>query len=275
MITSGFSLAYNGKALLNNSKEMLWQRNIYQVTTATDGNGTITASPMSGYSGTNVTLSNTPNSGYDFANYSITGATLAGNQFTLNNDVTAQANFSAIPEPSALLFDEPDLIIARGQKLPAEKSINVTLGDFNYYTIMFDSCNSHDDGEWRVNPIWTAVDASGGKGLWAYNINRYDPRGWNYVGTAVGGYYTYEWYSKLNRATDWATCKLVLDISGRGGYNYWNNTYFGSAITNYFGGITLTNFKFYGGGNTDKKVSAMNFKIAGFRTLSDASAWNG
>lgn len=29
MITSGFSLGFNGKALLNNSKEMLWQKNIY------------------------------------------------------------------------------------------------------------------------------------------------------------------------------------------------------------------------------------------------------
>lgn len=97
MITSGFSLAFNGKNLLENSKEMLWQRNIYQVTTSTDGHGTMTASPMSGFSGTNVTLSNTPNANYDFANYSITGATLTGNQFTLNNDVTAQANFSAVP----------------------------------------------------------------------------------------------------------------------------------------------------------------------------------
>ena len=94
MITSGFSLSFNGKALLNNSKEMLWQRNIYQVTTSTDGHGTMTASPMSGFSGTNVTLSNTPNANYGFSGYSITGATLTGNQFTLNNDVTAMANFN-------------------------------------------------------------------------------------------------------------------------------------------------------------------------------------
>ena len=94
MITSGFSLAFNNKALLNNSKEMFWQRNIYQVTTSTDGNGTMTASPMSGFSGTNVTLSNTPNANYNFAGYSVTGATLTGDQFTLNNDVTAKAYFN-------------------------------------------------------------------------------------------------------------------------------------------------------------------------------------
>lgn len=94
MITSGFSLSFNGKALLENSKEMLWNRNIFTVTTSTDGHGTMTASPMSGFAGTNVTLSNTPNANYGFSGYSITGATLTGNQFTLNNDVTAMANFN-------------------------------------------------------------------------------------------------------------------------------------------------------------------------------------
>ena len=80
MITSGFSLSFNGKTLLENSKEMLWQRDIYQVTTSTDGHGSITASPMSGYQGTTVSLSNTPNTNYDFTGYSITGATLTGNR---------------------------------------------------------------------------------------------------------------------------------------------------------------------------------------------------
>ena len=94
MITSGFSLSFNGKALLENSKEMLWNRNIFTVTTSTDGHGTMTATPMSGFAGTNVTLSNTPNANYGFSGYSITGATLTGNQFTLNNDVTAKAWFS-------------------------------------------------------------------------------------------------------------------------------------------------------------------------------------
>ncbi len=101
MITSGFSLAFNNKTLLNGSNEMFWQRNIYQVTTSTDGNGTMTASPMSGFSGTNVTLSNTPNANYSFAGYSVTGATLTGDQFTLNNDVTARAGFSAEPHYTA------------------------------------------------------------------------------------------------------------------------------------------------------------------------------
>ena len=97
MINSAFSLAFNGSALLSNQKEMIWNKSIFQVTTSTDGHGTMTASPMSGFSGTQVTLNNTPNTNYGFQGYSVTGATLTGNKFTLNNDVTARAIFSAQP----------------------------------------------------------------------------------------------------------------------------------------------------------------------------------
>ena len=97
MIHDNFVLSFNGKNLLKNDKEMNWERNIFQVTTSTDGHGSITASPMSGYQGTTVSLSNTPNANYGFQNYTLTGATLTGNQFMLNNDVTAMANFSALP----------------------------------------------------------------------------------------------------------------------------------------------------------------------------------
>lgn len=97
MINSAFSLAFNGSALLSNQNEMIWNKPIFQVTTSTDGHGSITASPMSGFSGTQVTLSNTPNANYGFQGYSVTGATLTGNKFTLNNDATARATFSAQP----------------------------------------------------------------------------------------------------------------------------------------------------------------------------------
>lgn len=114
MIQSSYSLSFNGKALLENSKEMLWNRNIFTVTTSTDGHGSITASPMSGFSGTTVSLSNTPNANYDFTGYSVTGATLTGNQFTLNNDVTARAGF--VHEPvrvplSGVLSQVPALFV--------------------------------------------------------------------------------------------------------------------------------------------------------------------
>lgn len=114
MIQSAYSLSFNGKALLNNSKEMLWNRNIFTVTTGTDGHGSLTATPMSGFSGTTVSLSNTPNANYNFNNYELTGASLTGNQFVMNNDVTAKANF--VREPvrvplSGVLSQVPVLLV--------------------------------------------------------------------------------------------------------------------------------------------------------------------
>lgn len=140
MITSGFSLSYNGKALLNNSKEMLWNRNIFTVTTSTDGHGTMTASPMSGFSGTNVTLSNTPNTNYGFQSYSITGATLTGNQFTLNNDVTAMANFNQ----TGITYysnDTPFCVpVQQNYRLP----LNIDVTPTNFVTIKY-SANFYND----------------------------------------------------------------------------------------------------------------------------------
>lgn len=47
--------------------------------------------PESGYKGTEATLVDDPAWNEKFSSYSITGATLTGNNFILNNDVTAQA----------------------------------------------------------------------------------------------------------------------------------------------------------------------------------------
>lgn len=51
------------------------------------------SSPMSGYNGTECTLVDNPAWNEKFSSYSITGAALTGNNFVLNNDVTAQANY--------------------------------------------------------------------------------------------------------------------------------------------------------------------------------------
>ena len=64
-------------------------------------NGTITAAPVSGISGTTVTLSNTPYTGYEFDSYSITGATLYDtNKFDIDNsDVNVVGNFIQQHDP--------------------------------------------------------------------------------------------------------------------------------------------------------------------------------
>lgn len=75
-----------------------FNRNVHSVTVQNDGHGTVTASPSTGYSGTQVTLSNTPAANYGFSGYTITGATLTGNKFNIGtSNVTAKAWFSAVP----------------------------------------------------------------------------------------------------------------------------------------------------------------------------------
>lgn len=63
------------------------------------------ATQYSGYKGTEVTLIDQTPAGYGFDHWNITGATLTGNNFILNNDVTAQATYSAVPHYTAKAFN--------------------------------------------------------------------------------------------------------------------------------------------------------------------------
>ena len=71
-----------------------FNRNVHSVTVQNDGHGTVTASPSTGYSGTQVTLNTTPASNYELSGFTITGATLTGNKFNIGTaNVTAKAWF--------------------------------------------------------------------------------------------------------------------------------------------------------------------------------------
>ncbi len=58
--------------------------------------------PESGYKGTEATLVDEPAWNEKFSSYSITGATLTGNNFILNNDVTAQANYETAKDVTTI-----------------------------------------------------------------------------------------------------------------------------------------------------------------------------
>jgi len=61
--------------------------------------------PESGYKGTEATLVNEPAWNEKFSSYSITGATLTGNNFILNNDVTAQAIYETAKNVTTINCD--------------------------------------------------------------------------------------------------------------------------------------------------------------------------
>ena len=72
----------------------------YKVTVTNDGNGTASASPISGVLGTEVTLTATPNPGYQFDKWEVVsgGVTVTDNKFTFGPDnVVVKALFEPIP----------------------------------------------------------------------------------------------------------------------------------------------------------------------------------
>ena len=112
---------FNNKVLRLNNKTVGWTVPIpppvlYHVTT-NGVNGTVVATPNTGYNGDTITLSNTPDEGYEFDSYSLTGATLYDtNKFDINNsDVNVVGNFNLIPpqpvyiEPDDIQYDDPYL----------------------------------------------------------------------------------------------------------------------------------------------------------------------
>lgn len=103
---------FNNKVLRLNNKTVGWYVPpvLYHVTT--NGlNGTVVATPNTGYNGDTITLSNTPDEGYEFDSYSLTGATLYDtNKFDIDNsDVNVVGNFiEFVPEP---IYINPDRIV--------------------------------------------------------------------------------------------------------------------------------------------------------------------
>ena len=75
----------------------------YSVTVSNDGNGTGSANPASGVTGTEVTLSAVPNDGYLFKGWEVVsgGVTIANNQFTIGSShVEVKAIFEAAVQPT-------------------------------------------------------------------------------------------------------------------------------------------------------------------------------
>lgn len=93
-------LKFNNRTLKYNSRWLNEEEitRIYDVHIVASTGGTISASPTSGMSGTEVTLSNTPSTNYRFTSYSVTGATLkSSNKFDIvKSDVYAKGNFEYV-----------------------------------------------------------------------------------------------------------------------------------------------------------------------------------
>lgn len=85
---------FNNKVLRLNNKTVGYTKVPYYVTT-NGVNGTVIATPNTGYNGDTITLSNIPDYGYAFDTYSLTGATLKNtNQFDIDySNVNVSSTF--------------------------------------------------------------------------------------------------------------------------------------------------------------------------------------
>lgn len=91
------------------------------------------ATQYSGYKGTEITLIDQTPTGYGFDHWNITGATLTGNNFILNNDVTAQGVYTAIPVKiplrGVISKTDPWIVATGGSMIPGT---NVIQGNFSF-----------------------------------------------------------------------------------------------------------------------------------------------
>ena len=92
-----YHLQYNGMTLTYpgwNGYVVYEAPSYHTLTLQTDGNGTLSATTLTGRAGDTAALTPTYNTYYRFDDYSVTGGNIAGDTFTFGNeDATAQANF--------------------------------------------------------------------------------------------------------------------------------------------------------------------------------------
>lgn len=246
----------------------------YNVILQNDGHGTIAANKTTGNTNDIITLSNTPAANYYFNNYTITGAALTGNQFAIQtSDVTAKANFAAMPVSSLFVNSNTELTANRNQTKEFEVTVNTA--NCNYITLKAypsvtwnGSYNGVGWGVKELNWIWRPVNHTG-----SYYAIRND----NFTKTDTQSYRDYIQYS--NRAWIYTgqsllnNLKLVYDIKNSRAsaympYGTWR--YLG------YGPVTgLTNKLTFqvSAGNTSNIAYLGEFRVAGFRDFTAASAW--
>ena len=245
----------------------------YNVTLQNDGHGSIAASKTTGNTNDIITLSNTANNNYYFNNYSITGATLTGNQFKIQtSDVTAKANFAAMPVSSLFASSNNNGISAYTNQTKTF-TVNVNTATCNYIKMNFYRSYHFNGGNngmgWSIPELgWTGRNTSVittalelRNGSFTRN-NQF----WNSANVITTG--GNQW---IINGTDASTLRYVYDVK-----NHRMSALYGGYVVGYSNCSTLGNtlsFKLTVGG-TLGSAYMNNFRVAGFRDYTAATAWN-
>lgn len=112
---------------------------VYDVNLLTSEGGSVSASPLSGNSGTEITLTNTPNKGYMFERYELSGSTLYdGNKFKIKkSDVNVRGYFYPSVTIDTQIWTSKNLAIDDGQGGITTQTVNYGQGDVTEYYYTF------------------------------------------------------------------------------------------------------------------------------------------
>ena len=167
----GASVTASGNATLYAQ----WQKNaatVYTVTVSNDGNGTGTAVPSSGVTGTEVELTATPNSGYRFKEWQVVtgGVTVTDNKLMIGTaNVEVKAIFELIPAATYTITFDPN----GGSGMMAPQTFtegvaqNLTLNTFIREGFTFIGWNTMADGSGNSFVDGASVTASSNATLYA------------------------------------------------------------------------------------------------------------
>lgn len=247
---------------------------VYNVTTS-GTNGSVTASPTEGITGTKVTLSNTPDSGYKFSSYTVTGtgASLSGNTLTIGtSDVSVVGNFTAL---GTVIYSNT------GSKTSGSFSTGSLSTSSTYIAIKFDY--RYNTG-YDVNNYMIWRTESTNNIAWIGHARRYGVRNlhkffrsssgdsWNCFNSPTLGpsglnsennYY-------LNASSD--TAKPYKVIFDRSAYKYYNYIDGELIFSGSYTGLNPLNFTVSLQPGTSSNMTLSNFTIYACNSLDDAQA---
>lgn len=270
-------LQFNNRTILTPSRDSFVAFDVpkvYYVTTS-GTNGSVTASPTEGITGTTVTLSNTPDSGYKFSSYTVTGtgASLSGDTLTIGtSDVTVVGNFAAL---GTVLYSNTS------SKTSGSFSTGSLSTSSMYIAVKFDY--RYNTG-YDVNNYMTWRTGSTNNIAWIGHARRYGTRNvhkffrsssgnsWNCFNSPTLGpsglnsgnnYY-------LNASSDTAKpYKVIFDRSASKYYNYIDG---GLIFSGNYTGLNPLNFTVTLEPGSSSNMTLSNFTIYACESLADAQA---
>ena len=286
---TGATLTGNNFILDNDVTAQANYETAKNVTLQTDGHGTIASTKNSGFINDNATLSNTASNGYGFSGYSITGAILTGSNFKFTgSDITAKAWFSALPTSALYWSDAGSNVATIGTNIV--KNVNKAVTAFNYFTVKFSLKAIDDDyfyfgaGHFYINfdkGHWYILNHFGYPTNEKAGIRREENLGQTFYPTnaAAGKKYPsnseiYTYYSTAYNITSQVNYKYVIDRNNARCSAFLNNVYMGYGNTS--ANITAINSltgSWGGNASNTGKMTASNYSVAGFASLSNATAY--